>query len=359
MNVLIVYGGKSCEHDISIITACLAKGYFKGNVYSAYLDKSNCFFLAGNDWTPRDHLNKKFTHSLVFLFGEGAIGIVKGKRIVKRVSIDVVVNCCHGVNGEDGTVAALCQLTGVPLVGSDIVSSALAMDKTLTKKALTALKLPNVKGCEIHKDDDVATQIDGLDFPLIIKPAMLGSSIGVEICHSYEELTSALQRAFRYDSKVLCEEALTDFIELNCAAMRVNGEVQTSVVDCPLTVNDILTFADKYVQNSAFDKPPIQVDADIVLQVSSLTKYIYERLGFGGVIRVDYLLDKRSGKLYVNEINTTPGSLAYGLWEATYSRTQYGEVLVEQAIADYRELQQRVFTFESGVLQGGNGIKKK
>lgn len=361
MNILIVYGGKSCEHDISIITACLAKGYFKGDIYSSYFDHNNRCFLVGNDWTPNSHLTNKLSKRLVFLTGESAVAVANGRRLSKPIHIDVAVNCCHGLSGEDGAVAALCQMSEIPLVGSDIVSSAIAMDKTVAKNVLRDNGFPVVDGVTVTQDDfdTLDSKLSSLPFPVIVKPSMLGSSIGVEVCKNIDELRQGLTHAFRYDKKVLCERALTNFIELNCAAMRVKGEVQTSKVDCPLTAHDILTFYDKYVANEVYDKPTVQLSVEVTHQVSQLTANIYDKLGFKGVIRVDYLLDNTTGKLYVNEINTTPGSLAYGLWELRYSRTQYGEALVDQAIADYRELQQHVYTFESGVLKGGNGIKKK
>ena len=359
MNILILYGGRSCEHDISIITACLAKGYFKGNIYSVYFDKNNRCYLTGNDWTPRDHVTKKLTNRVTFVFGEGLISVRSGLK-TKQIHIDVAVNCCHGLSGEDGSIAALCQMACIPLVGSDITSSAIAMDKVLTKRVLNEIDMPVVKGVEVTENtlSDFLSDNGGLKLPIIVKPAMLGSSIGVEVAHDMSELEHALKQALQYDRKLLCEEALTDFIELNCAAFREKGETQTSVVDCPVTIHDVLTFADKYIANEAYDREPIKVDDDVKQLVKQMTAEIYSKLNFGGVIRVDYLYDKTSGKLYVNEINTTPGSLAYGLWEFKYSRTQYGEALVEQAIADYRELQQHVYTFESGVLDGG-GIKKK
>ena len=361
MNVLIIYGGKSCEHDISIITACLARGYFEGNLYSAYLDKHNRCYLVPNDFTPKKHVETKFNKTVTFKLGEGAVAIMRGRRVLKTVPIDVAVNCCHGVNGEDGAVAALCQLSGIPLVGSDVASSAVAMDKALTKRVLNSFGIPTVKGRELTKRDlpELSQRVSELNFPLIVKPCKLGSSIGVEVCKQYEDLVAALERAFKLDGKVLIEEALTNFTELNCAAMRVKGNVELSVIDQPLTTHEILTFADKYVENEAYERKPAPLNEKVASEVNRLTTEIYENLGFNGVIRVDYLLDNATGKLYVNEINTTPGSLAYGLWELKYSRTAYGEALVEQAIADYRSLQSFVYDFDSGVLSGGNGIKKK
>ncbi len=355
--VAVIYGGKSCEHDVSIITACLAKGYFKGKLVSVYIDKQNRAFLAGNEWTPRDHLVKTPSVRVVFLTGEGALGIVRGKRLSK-LHVDVAVNCCHGLNGEDGCVAALCQLAGIPLVGSDVASSAVAMNKSLCKQVLAQCGFPVVKGVELKTPAEGAKAV-GLGFPLIVKPSLLGSSIGVNVAHCKEELTNALDVAFRYCGSVLAEVALTDFSEFNCAAMRVDGKVQTSNVESPVTLNELLTFEDKYIENNAEKKSPATLTEELKGEVKRLTAEIYEKLGFAGVIRVDYLFDNATGKLYVNEINTTPGSLAFGLWQGQYSRTRYGEALVDEAIADYRQLQGYLYTFDSGVLDGAGGVKKK
>lgn len=359
-NVAVIYGGKSCEHEISVITGCLVKGCFRGNIYSIYIDKQNRAFLVGNDWTPARHLREKLCKRVVFLNGEGAIGVIKGSRITK-IRLDVAVNCCHGLNGEDGCIAALCQMSGIPLVGSDVASAAVAMDKILTKTVLESYGFPTVKGKDVsrmHKDS-VLQAVESLNYPLIVKPATLGSSIGVGIAHTPDELPKALNVAFGYCPKVLVEEALTNFTELNCAAMRVNGEVVTSNVDAPVTLNELLTFGDKYIDNKAEQKPSDAVSDELKRQVVGMTADIYQKLGFGGVIRVDFLFDNKTNKLYVNEINTTPGSLALGLWEGRYSRTSYGEALVNEAIADYRELQTYIYTFTSGVLNGVGGIKKK
>ena len=361
MNVLIIYGGKSCEHDISIITACLARGYFDGNLISCYLDKNNRCFLVPNDWTPKRHVEQKLTKRVLFNLGEGSVSIARGKRIVKTINVDVAVNCCHGVNGEDGCIAALTQLAGIPLVGSDVASSAIAMDKALSKRVLNSFGVPTVKGVELTKSElsELSKHVARLQFPLIVKPCKLGSSIGVEVCKNLEDLDGALTRAFKLDGKVLVEEALTNFTEINCAAMRANGKVVLSVIDQPLTTHEILTFADKYVENEAYEREAPVLNEKVASKVNKLTTEIYEKLNFGGVIRVDYLLDNDSGKLYVNEINTTPGSLAYGLWESKLTRSEYGAALVQQAQADFSARESLVYTFDSGILSGGNGIKKK
>ena len=354
MNILIIYGGKSCEHDISIITACLAKGYFDGKVIGAYFDKQNRCFYVPNDFTPSKHLNTQLKEQIVFCFGEKRIAICKGKRIKKHIDIDVAVNCCHGVCGEDGTVAGICQMLGVPFVGSNMLASAIAMDKIATKQALRSIGMPTVLGKRVtHEQYKSGTFSTGnLGYPIIVKPNKLGSSIGITVCHDKQQLQKALDVAFCYDSDVLCERALTDFYEIKCSAMRIANVVQCSDVDTPVTTHDLLTFEDKYISNSKWCKPTVSIDEKVEQQVKDMTKQIYQQLGFQGVIRVDFLVDNITGKIYVNEINSIPGSLAYGLWSNIYRQKQFGNILVEQAITDFSKDAELVRKYTSSVLSG-------
>lgn len=359
MNILIIYGGGSCEHDISIITACLAKGYFDGQIISGYLDKQNRCFLVPNNLTPSKHMEVKLNQQLLFCFGEKRIAVCKGKKIKKYLNVDVVVNCCHGVCGEDGTIAGICRLLDVPLVGSDLLSSAIAMDKIATKQALRTIGMPTVAGKRITYEQyqNGTYSIGNLGYPVIVKPNKLGSSIGITLCYDKSQLKQALEVAFRYDNTLLCEKALTDFYEINCSAMCVDGAVQTSEVDVPVTTHDLLTFEDKYVANGKQLLTAKQMDNNIATTVKSMTEQIYQQLGFSGVIRVDYLVDKTKNKIYVNEINSIPGSLAFGLWSKNYSAKTFGNILVAQAVADYQQNSQLEHTFTSSVLSGA--INKK
>ena len=144
MNILLIYGGDSCEHDISVITACLAKGLFDGNLYCAYFTPDNKCFLADTNLTPYGHTVAQWDTELLWEFGKSQIALVKaGKsKVFKRIHIDVAVNCCHGVNGEEGAVASLCNYCKIPLVGSGVIPSAVAMDKVVTKQVLQSLQLP-------------------------------------------------------------------------------------------------------------------------------------------------------------------------------------------------------------------------
>lgn len=349
MNVLIIYGGKSCENEISVITGCLATSYFLGNVFCVYFDKNNKCYLT-NGLSPQQHKSAKFRYEVVFLFGERKIALVRKGRIAKTVNLDVAVNCCHGVCGEDGTVAALCKLTGVPLVGSDIAASAIAMDKELCKIMLRAKRFPVLPSVTLFKNDNV--DLSEIKLPVVVKPCNLGSSIGVAVCHTTEQLGRALDVAFCYDNKVLCENALLDFSEPNCSAMRVNGQIQTSRVDLPVASGEMLSFDDKYIGERKTNVCNTLCDLSLSDKVRKLTEKIYDALGFSGVVRVDFLLNKTNGKLYVNEINSIPGSLAYGLWQDKYSRSEFGRLLTEQALADRSEQNKLVFDYVSDVLSG-------
>lgn len=360
MNILMVYGGKSCEHDISVITACLAKGYFDGNVYGAYLSSENVCYYVPNDFTPKQHKTAKFTTQITFVLGKKQIALVRHGKIKKTIDIDVVVNCCHGLCGEDGAIAGLCELCNLPLVGSNIISGAVSMDKIFTKHSLTAWNFPNMQGVGLdggYTEKDIA-ELESWGYPLIVKPSTLGSSIGITLCHNREELQEALNIAFRYDFRVLCEKALTDFYELNCAAMQTSNGVETSKVERPFTTHDILTFQDKYQQNSKFVPTTTEVPAELQTEVQRLTKEIYRKFALNGVVRVDYLVDNVTGKLYVNEINSVPGSLAYGLWQHKYSPMQYGAVLLENAVSEYARREKLDHNYNSGVLENSYLGKK-
>lgn len=357
-NVIILYGGKSCEHDISIITACLAKGYFADyNLYCVYLDKSNVAYLVPNDFTPAMHVSGKLKQKVAFLTGERAIGVLKRNRIVKRIDVDVVVNCCHGAHGEDGTAAALCGLLNAPIVGSGITPSAVAMDKILAKQVLREIGLPTVDGFEVNKSnaDDLPKLVKDYAYPLIVKPNTLGSSIGVSVCKDFDELSCNLDVSLKYDDRVLVEKALTDFCELNCAAMRADGKVISSRVDVPVTKHDILTFEDKYVNGDAGQAAKPDVPDSVTARVKEITERIYCDVRFSGVVRVDYLYDNSESALYVNEINSIPGSLAYGLFSGVYTMTEYGDLLVKQAERDFDDKCRLVTAFSSSVLTSGGG----
>lgn len=362
MNILLVYGGKSCEHDVSIITACLAKGYFDGNLYCAYFNQQNKCFLAPNSLAPNQHKGWQFDTAVTFVMGQSAICLQKGRRKAKIVPIDVAVNCCHGVNGEDGSVAGLLQMAGIPSVESGVIGSAICMDKYLSKLAFMGAGLPVLDGVLVSKVEyergEIGEKLANLGYPVIVKPTTLGSSIGVGVAHNQAELNKALHVAFCFDERVLVERALTSFWEVNCSAMTVDGKVATSRADRPLQSGEILTFADKYLAGGKGFAPKSQVDDTFATQAQSLTKQIYQAFDMQGVVRVDYIVDAATNQMYVNEVNVVPGSLAYNLWDDVYTRRQFGKVLVQNALDTLKRKQSLTYRYQSTVLDGANFAKK-
>ncbi|MCM1289155.1 MAG: ATP-grasp domain-containing protein [Corallococcus sp.] len=360
MNILIAYGGKSCEHDISVITACLAKGYFDGNVISAYFTKENVCYFVPNNLTPTGHKDLVCKQQLSFLFGRKQVAVIQKNKIKKIFDVDVVVNCCHGNCGEDGTVAALCKMSNLPVVGCDVIASAVTMDKIVTKQALTYENFCVLPGVEIvgeFVEKDIEN-IENLGYPVVVKPSTLGSSIGVALCRDRLELEKGLNAALRYDKRVLCEKGLSDFYELNCAAMRTKNGVEISVVERPFATHDILTFADKYRRGEKCGERSREVNSELSIDVKKLTAEIYEKLGLQGVVRIDYMVDNVSGALYVNEINSIPGSLSYGLWQNKYTPKQFGRLLTDQAVSDFAEQEKLNRKYVSDVLESVSICKK-
>lgn len=355
MNVLIVYGGKSCEHDISVITACLARGYFVNhNVIGCYLDRdNNAFFVS--EITPQQHTGKKFTSRITFVLGQRCIEI-RNKIGKKRIHIDCAVNCCHGVNGEDGAVAGLLQLCGIPDAESGVLCCGSAMDKYLTKLTLRSLGINVVDG--VLLTDDNLDKVLQLGFPLIVKPSTLGSSIGIGVAHDVEQLEHCISVARQFDNRVLVEKAIENFTEINCSAMTVKGQIVTSATDFPLSANEILTFADKYLNGGKGMADGKKHVTDVYdAEIKRITEKIYREMGFGGVIRVDFIAS--ADKLYVNEINTVPGSLAYGMWKEVFSPAQFGDNLLQEGLATYNGRQKLTYRFRSDVLTRCAGSKVK
>lgn len=363
MNILLVYGGKSCEHDISIITACLAKGYFDGKLYCVYIDKDNKAYLAPQFWTPFDHINCGKLPEVYFKTGSGGIYVKNGWGRLKKIVIDYGVNCCHGVNGEDGSVSALLMLSGITEVESGVIPSGVAMDKVLTKYCLSGMGLPVVQGVDVtlsqYRSGNWQQQIQSLGYPVIVKPATLGSSIGITVAHDGNQLANALELAFQFDTKVLVEQALQNFYELNCAALFDGDQIITSRVERPVTAHELLTFDDKYIEEGGAIKSPDvsrTVTGELAQRAQEYTRTIYSALGMRGVVRVDYLV--ADDKLYVNEINTVPGSLAYGLFSDVMTQTQFGSTLLQGANAVASSRNKLKYRYLSNVLKQNIVAKK-
>lgn len=363
MKIALIYGGKSCEHDISIITACQVAPALKNHeLYRIYADRQNRWWLLEGDFTPRQHLFLKPKKRAFFKTGESNL-YVKNGLFVKKIPIDAAVLAFHGVNGEDGTAQGVLELAGVPYTSAGVASSGVCMDKLLMKSCFEGIGVPVLFGMELRSCDDDNARKDVADlvgFPLIVKPANLGSSIGISVCHDEAEFSGALETAFSFDDRVLVEQALTDFYEVNCSAMMSDGEILVSELEKPCAKDEILSFADKYVRgekNRAFREFPF--DCELKEEIRYTAHKIYRRLNLSGVVRTDFLVDRYTGAFYVNEVNTLPGSLAYYFWKDLFTPEQFADTLIKEAAERKSARDKLTFAYDSQVLKGAYGVKNQ
>ena len=372
-NILVFYGGKSCEHDVSIITGVLTLNSLDKNLFNpvpVYIHSDGEWYSGKElfDVTFYKNFNPKKL-SKVTLLSNGKTLYKKGKIIKKLYEIYSAVNCMHGLNGEDGSLSGLLKLHNIPLASPDVFGSSLAIDKEFTKIALKGIGVKTLPYAVINKkaylknQEEVISDIESkLSYPIIIKPANLGSSIGVCCASDSKELKNRLKNAFIYDDKLLVEPRLENFIELNCGGYRCDEKTVISEVEKPVSLNEILTFKDKYegFKGGGEREFPAKIPAKITSKVKAITKKVYESFGFSGIIRVDYLL--KDGTLYLNEINTVPGSLAHYLFSETLSGfTDILTRLIENSVEQFNSYALRKFEYSSSVLdiKGGKGGKLK
>jgi D-alanine-D-alanine ligase len=265
----------------------------------------------------------------------------KMKRLTK---IDVAINCCHGGLGEGGGVSALAEWNGIPIASPDLTSSGVFMDKSTTKLIARALNVPTVEYIRVNEKDYerrgaflLKSIKSRLKYPVIIKPAHLGSSIGITLAQSEEELKTALAAAFALDDRVIIEKYLADKQDVNCAAYALDGKISVSEPELAFG-EGIYSFEEKYLRRSSDHGTPISskgggryaVSGELREKIRSYTRTIYKRMNLQGAVRMDFLISE--GKAYLCEVNTVPGSLAYYLFCDKISEAkQFVTALLEDA----------------------------
>lgn len=372
MKIGIIFGGKSCEHDISIITGIMTINA-AGERHAAvpiYIDGN------GDWWTGKDFVStkvfadgsyKKRAQKIYLRPNSRCVYSEKGKKLHK---LDAVIICTHGRNGEDGCLAGLLELSGIPYAGSGVLASAVGMDKITQKRifknaGLSVVNFMSVEKGELEKNlFEVVERVEKLRFPLILKPSNLGSSIGIVKVKDFQELFEGLKEAFNWDDRVLLEEALEDFIELNCAVLG-GGDKDLLVSEVEEPVSDgFLDYSQKYelFSGSKGEAPeaskgcmgrylPARIDGNLKTEVYETAKRVFRLLGCGGVARVDFLY--KDGVLYVNEINTVPGSLSCYLFEfGGLSFSAMADRLIKNAIEEFEKKGKLRLRFDSNVLRG-------
>lgn len=346
--ILVLYGGRSVEHDISIITALQAMYAVKdcADILPVYITGDGEFFTAKNALDVNIYSNfkklAKGKKKINFEFGKGIVN-VRGKMLTKKISPDAALACNHGANGEDGIISALMQLANIPYSCPSVECSCICMDKEITKIVLASRNIPVtdfVCGDQL-KPSDILKEID---FPIIVKPSRCGSSVGISRCKNLDELKKSIEIAKNFDKKLLFEHFLENCREFNCACLCKNGEYITSKVS-EVKGQGLYSFEEKYLAEKS--SSTFKIEKEIKKMIEKLTVETCQVLECDGVVRVDFLMDE-NGKLFVNEVNTIPGSLAFYLFG---SMKEIVFELVDAAKVRAQRCGEISFTHDSNALQ--------
>lgn len=338
MRVGVIYGGASVEHDVSIITALQAMDALSArhSVVPIYITRSGRWLTGDSlrDLHAYQSAEEPEAREILRDLSGGLIRTAEGGRRSfgrrhEEPPIDVALPATHGTYGEDGSLQGLLELCGLPYVGSSVAASAIAMDKGTTKAVLRMRGLPTPEALQIQREqwegDNSATvqaALDAFGLPVYVKPLSLGSSIGVSRCESRSDLAEGLELAFELDRTALIEASIEGATEVNCAVLGSPGDVlRTSVCEQPVTDNGLLSFSDKYLRGGKTQGMkgaeriiPAPIGDEATERVKDLATQAFSAIGCAGVARVDFLIAE-DGAIYVNELNTIPGSFSFYLWE--------------------------------------------
>ena len=341
----VIFGSRSCEREVAIISAVQLMRHADREKY----DIIPVYISEDGNWYTGDKLKEIQTYKpfhpdqkgIIRVFpdlssGSGALltvrkdsGLFARERTEIAARIDAYIIVMHGLNGEDGTLQGLMELINVPYTSTGVAGSALGMDKIMMKQFFQGAGLPVLPGLSFTRSgfsrerETVLNKVEKeLGFPVFVKPANLGSSIGVSRADDTESLADSLELAFEYDRRVLVEKGLDRPIELNCSVMGYDDVVEASPIEMPLNNDEFLDFKDKYLASggskgmaSLHRVLPAPIEEELKNEIQEMSRTIFRMLDCKGVVRIDYMFDKHSEKLYITEINTIPGSLAFYLWE--------------------------------------------
>lgn len=332
LSIGVIFGGRSLEHDLSVLTAIQAMDNIDKERYEVvpiYITKDLTFYSGGmlryidsyKDFRLIDRYAKK-----VNLINKNGKFILQTTGLIKRVykEIHLAFPMVHGKYTEDGSIVGYLETLGIPVVGSDIYSSSLCQDKVFTKEVLNGNDIPVVDYVYFSDSDykldkeDIFKKIEELSYPLIIKPARLGSGIGIEIVNRKEELESSIEKAMKNDERVLVEEYIADRREFNMAVLLSKGKLIGSVIE-EIIKDEPCNYYDKYRKDNEDDTFkrifPADISKTLTEDIEKTSKKTYKVLALSGVARIDYVYDNKKKKLYVNEVNTIPNFFSHHLFD--------------------------------------------
>ncbi|MDE6402876.1 MAG: D-alanine--D-alanine ligase [Muribaculaceae bacterium] len=381
----VIFGGRSTEHEISVISASQAMHAINRDRF----DVTPIYITKDGKWYTGDALldvaNYRNIPALlarckqVYMRPEtGNFNLYLAKKPFWgsdiATTLDVIIPVLHGSNGEDGTLEGLLETIGIPFAGCNTLSSANGMDKITMKMILKDAGIPVVDYVWFtdkqwfRERDALVERIEStIGYPVIVKPANLGSSVGIGRADNREQLLDRVNDAERYSTRIIVEDLVENLQEINCSVLGDCDEYTMSVLEEPIKTGDFLTYEDKYMggtkgakgMQASQKRIPAELPADETERIKFLAGETFRVLSCHGVSRVDVIIDRDTRNIYVNEINTIPGSLSFYLWEATgLTFEKLMERLVALAIKRRREMAQKTQTYDRNIFSlGGGGVK--
>lgn len=381
----VIYGGETVEHEVSVISALQAMNNLNEDKYDIvpiYISKDRIWYtghmLRDIEFYKEFEDEKKYA-TKVMLYKKGKTFLLQRTTGIFRKDIadlDVILPVVHGNNVEDGSLAGLLDSIGIPYVGSHVLGGALGQDKVVMKQVMESVNLPIVPYTWFYDSEyldnkeNILKEIKKIGYPVIVKPATLGSSIGIEVAKNEKDIESKIEVAMEYDTKIVVEKVIENLTEVNASVLGNYEYQKVSPLEEVMGEDEILSFADKYLGNakskgtaskgmaSTSRIVPARISEKLTKEIQDTAKQVFKVLNLSGVCRVDFLIDNKENKFYVNEPNTCPGSLSFYLWkEAGMKYSELLDEMVSIAIKEYKHKNQKTMSFKSSIFDGFNGSK--
>ncbi len=383
-NIGVFFGGCSTEHEISVISASQAMSAIDRSVYDVtpvYITKQGHWYTGEalfdvSNYRDIPSLLEKCTEVYMEPVRDDYNLYTRKKKLFGSnvyTTLDVAIPVLHGAYGEDGTFEGILDAIAIPYAGCNVLASANGMDKITMKMILQACDVPVVdyvwftdKQWFAQKDALIANIEKELGYPVIVKPANLGSSVGIGRAKDRTQLIDRINDAERYSTRIIVEHMIENLHEVNCSVLGDCDDYKTSVCEEPIKSGEILSYEDKYMGGTKGAKgmqaSQKRIPADLPVEASDRIRFLagetFRVLSCHGVSRVDVIIDADNGNIYVNEINTIPGSLSFYLWEATgLPFDKLMDTLVKLALKRKREQSKKTISYDQNIFAMGGGVK--
>ena len=390
----VIFGGETVEHEVSIISAIQAMKNIDDEKYEIipiYITKDREWYTGNilKDIEVYQDIDmiKRFCSNVVLYYKNGKYVLQKKNGLFRKEikEVDIVFPVVHGTNVEDGVLQGYLETIGIPFVGPNVYAAVAGQDKSIMKDIWKNANLPMTEyfsfyDVDYNQDsDEIIKKAKKIGFPVIVKPASTGSSVGISVCENEDDLKEAIEDAINYDNKIIIEEVVKNLKEVNIAVMG-NYENQTvSEIEEVLSSNKFLTYQDKYIGNSKGSKLkggkttsskgmastsrklPADLDKKTRETIEEVAVKAFKVLGSSGNSRIDFLIDSKTNKVYINEINSIPGSLAFYLWDAkNIDFKTLLDDMINIGIKDYKKRISKTHSFDTNILEGfanNSGLK--